>query len=204
MHATEQEAEEADEEAEVVVTDGSDIPDEVWEAEAKSAPGRNIRLGIYAAVGGGSGLLAVGRINFLAAQEVRTLFDAIWPALDIGAVGLAAYLAWEDLKNRDENVARIWSEVKKRQALAPAKAKGKGKGMGASKGFGGKAVVVPAVVADSAPAEKGKGGIFSGVKNLVAEANAEARIQALQMNSTLEEKGLISKLKPPPDKPKEP
>ena len=27
MHATEQEAEEADEEAEVVVTDGSDIPD---------------------------------------------------------------------------------------------------------------------------------------------------------------------------------
>jgi hypothetical protein len=34
--------------------------------------------------------------------------------------------------------------------LAPAKAKG----MGASKGFGGKAVVVPAVVADSAPAEK--------------------------------------------------
>jgi hypothetical protein len=36
---------------------------EVWEAEAKSAPGRNIRLGIYAAVGGGSGLLAVGRVH---------------------------------------------------------------------------------------------------------------------------------------------
>ena len=40
-------------------------------------------------------------------------------------------------------------------------------------------------------AAQGKGGIFSGVKNLVAEANAEARIQALQMNSTLEEKGCV-------------
>ena len=42
--------------------------------------------------------------------------DAVWPVLDILAVGIAAYFAIEDLKNRDENVKRIWAEVQKRGA----------------------------------------------------------------------------------------
>jgi hypothetical protein len=169
------------------------------------------------------------------------LGDAVWPVLDIAAVGIAAYFAVEDLKNRDENVKRIWAEVQKRGAekYAPAtpqhrafekmserasysqraetrvgagrgpnreQAKGKRKSSAKEvKGFGGKTAkgakaVDAAAAATSAPPEK-KGGVLSGVKKLVAEANDEARIQALQMNQMLEEKGVLKPLDQPPKDP---
>jgi len=74
------------------------------------------------------------------------------------------------------------------------------KGFGSSTAKVGKAVEGRAVVPTSAPPEKKAGGIFSGVKKMVGEANDEARIQALQMNQMLEEKGVVKKLDQPPDK----
>lgn len=73
------------------------------------------------------------------------------------------------------------------------------KGFGGKTAKGGKAVDAGAA-ATSEPPEK-KGGLFSGVKQMVAEANDEARIQALQMNQMLEEKGVVKKLDQPPKDP---
>jgi len=198
--------------------DDDEIPDEVWEAEAKSAPARNIRLGVYAFVGLGASLLAAGRISALTDTRTGPLGEIMQPSvfgilLDIFAIGVAAYFAMEDLKNRDANVKRIWEEVKARKAAGPTKSAS----TSSSKGFGGGAsssassgksggtwekapaqsgkVSTETVETDSNPGEeKSSNGLFSGLTSLIDQANTDARIQALQINNKLEDAGVLEKL----------
>merc|ERR1712216_349791 len=61
--------------------DDEEIPDEVWEAEAKSAPARKFRLGVYTFVGLGATLLAAGRISALTETRTGPMGEVMQPSV---------------------------------------------------------------------------------------------------------------------------
>jgi len=193
--------------------DEEDIPDEIWDAEEKANPQRKIRLGVYAFLGLGALLFATGRISALTDLQVGPLGEIMQPSifgilLDISAIGIAAYFAYEDLKNRDENVKRIWEEFKAKKVAGPVggSKKKRSSPQSISKGFGAAPALAPSSgkssgstkvdnIASSKPVEEEKKpSIFSGFSDLVDQANNDARIQALQMNISLEDARVLGKL----------
>lgn len=51
-------------------------------------------------------------IKDLQAAGTTSIGDVLPIVLDVGIIPIAAYFAYEDMKNRYENVERIWKEVK--------------------------------------------------------------------------------------------
>jgi len=202
--------------------DEEDIPDEIWDAEEKANPQRKIRLGVYAFLGLGALLFATGRISALTDPQVGPLGEIMQPSifgilLDISAIGIAAYFAYEDLKNRDENVKRIWEEFKAKKAAGPSggSKKKRSSPQSTTKGFGAAPALAPSSgkssgkwekvppasstkvdnITSSKLVEEGKKPkMFSGFSDLLDQANNDARIQALQMNNALEDAGVLGKL----------
>ncbi|KAK3260442.1 hypothetical protein CYMTET_30597 [Cymbomonas tetramitiformis] len=187
--------------------DEDDIPQEIIDAETKSTPYRRLRLLVYGLGGIGGGALAIGRMVTLSlpagVEAPSPMFEFNIPAiiLDISASLLAAYLFQEEITNREANLKRIWQEVKKRRAEAGPPG---GAGKPVAKGFGGRAALTKNNSASDKKAneskKEGKEGSFlgevrEGILREVDQANAAAKVQAYQLNDSLESRGVLPKLR---------
>mmetsp|Transcript_43293 Transcript_43293/g.109618 ORF Transcript_43293/g.109618 Transcript_43293/m.109618 type:complete len:312 (+) Transcript_43293:221-1156(+) len=97
-----------------------DIPQEVVDAEERSASGRNYRLAAFAAFGGLGAALTLTRIA-LNVTATPITNDFLQPSLfgellDIIVVGTAGILWNSELSTKEENIQRIWDELKRRRA----------------------------------------------------------------------------------------
>jgi len=176
-----------------------EIPPEIWEAEEKAEPMRNARLIAYTLVGAAAGLVAVGRIETikdLQAAGTTSIGDVLPIVLDVGIIPIAAYFAYEDMKNRYENVERIWKEVKAKKASTGRTKSSAGNRTGKGFGSSSAASVTSARASPKPVVEKKDSGPLAGLKSMFEEANEEAKIQAYQVNNMLEDKGVLKKLAP--------
>lgn len=106
-------------------------PPEVIEAEANATPNRKLRIAAAAvgalvsfASGGSSGGILVGQVDASGPYSALVLFDNPVISLLIDAVigGTCVWAIQQEQKTKEENIRRIWKEVRRRRAGGSASA----------------------------------------------------------------------------------
>uniref|UniRef100_A0A061RHM7 Uncharacterized protein n=1 Tax=Tetraselmis sp. GSL018 TaxID=582737 RepID=A0A061RHM7_9CHLO len=95
----------------------------IIDAEANASSGRRTRVAVFGSFGGLAGALTLTRIAMnLSGNPVPSDFlqpSATGEVLDLIVVVAAALLWSQEVTTREENIQRIWAEVKKRSASEP-------------------------------------------------------------------------------------
>jgi hypothetical protein len=192
------------------------IPDEIIEAEAKSAGGRGPRLAVAGTVATATTVFGAAQAavtqNANLAGVVPSLFDSppATLAISFGVAGGCAALINAELETKKANQRRIWEAVKaKKKTLS---AKGPSRAQRRQRGGGKVAKLEPVSAAPPSPSPspppapapaaapaagggEGGGGFLEGlvakVETAFPEANAMAANSALQLNAALEERGIL-------------
>jgi hypothetical protein len=193
-------------------------PPEVIDAEAKATPNRIYRL----AVAGGAAAISLVSAGATAATMTGALDsnDVLLfgnPYLTLGADllvgGTGAWAFQQEMKTKEENIARIWEEVQRRRSGGAAS--GANRSQRRAKKVVQQQPAVPAPVGFASaptkqpppsppPAEpatqateaKG-GGLLDGAKAFFDEANAMGKANALNLNAKLEDAGVLPPVAPP-------
>ena len=193
-------------------------PPEVIEAEAKATPNRKFRLagaGVGIGVSAISGVTAVASLAGSGNSDVLLFGNPILTLLaDTLVGGSCAWALQQELKTRDENIARIWEEVQRRRRggaksganRSQRRAKKPPAGArvaGSSAGFTGGGAMPSSPPKSSSPppaTPPGAGGgdepsgLLAGVQQFFDEANEMGKAQAQVLNSKLEAAGVLEPL----------
>eukprot|EP00192_Tetraselmis_astigmatica_P019997 CAMPEP_0117677622 /NCGR_PEP_ID=MMETSP0804-20121206/16843_1 /TAXON_ID=1074897 /ORGANISM="Tetraselmis astigmatica, Strain CCMP880" /LENGTH=203 /DNA_ID=CAMNT_0005486917 /DNA_START=1 /DNA_END=613 /DNA_ORIENTATION=+ len=184
-------------------------------------------MAAFAVFGGLAGLLTLTRVGLNAAgipPPAEFLQpSALGELLDIIVIGAAGLLWNQEVSIKDANVQRIWEEFKRRKDTAASqkivtkgdlrKRRKQTKQSTRARGFSkGAQQANPSNKAEDAEAEPrlaGKaeekvvqqpakaGGLLGSVKSAIDSANTTGRVQALQINDSLEQAGILKPLNAP-------
>jgi len=213
-----------------------DIKAKLYEVESntEAAQGRKVRVISFAGLAAVGFLLLIGNtaISTIAEQSGGVLgseFDwaysipflsSKWGGIvDIMTAGLFGTLVELEYRTRDENVERIWQEMKRREQESEEAAKKKIRNLsvstskgGMSKGKGQKKRLAalaeltekpkstaetqtePVGIVEESNTKQEGGGIFGAAKRFYKQADEMAAAQALLLNKKLEEEGLVEKI----------
>ena len=160
--------------------DDSTIPQAIVDAESRSASGRPIRLGV-AALAALSAAFEVAGVT-LNEEDVPLVIDNVPISVGLSCAVLvgAAALASSEYSTMRANQQRIWDEFKKRrEAEPPNRMSRRSKKSAAPK---------QAVAEQPSNAVEA---VIDAAARYFPEADAMARVQATQLNTALEERGIL-------------
>ena len=197
-------------------------PPQVVEAEKNATPNRKLRLAATAALAtAATASAAISTAHLAHFQPADSIQASILPvdneilSLTAAIVILAScnYVWVQEQKNREENVQRIWEEVKKRKmkqakseksnvrskrpnkTQAQARRERSSKSRAENRARAEDRAQAEAVEWRDVPSPTvEKSTVSPALSDFFAEANALARAQAMQLNSALEDQGVLPRI----------